>query len=65
MSQSQNNSQTLDVIFSKLNKVHPDLALQLALSGLSLNKGKMFEQVDCILALATIRELNKANIQVK
>lgn len=57
--------QTLDIIFKKLKEAHPDLALQIALSGISLNKSRVFEQVDCILALATIRELNKNNIQVR
>lgn len=50
---------SLESILKKLSIVHPDLALQIVLSGLIKNKQKSFEQIDCLLTVATIREIDK------
>jgi len=42
-----------------MTQVYPDLALQMALSGLCLNQDKMYDQIDCLLTVATLREMQK------
>jgi hypothetical protein len=53
------NKQSLNNIFNKMTRVYPDLALQMALSGLCLNQDKMYDQIDCLLTVATLREMQK------
>jgi hypothetical protein len=63
MQQKQSNggdvTERLENIINKLNKIYPDLAAQIVLSSLSLNKDKMFNQIDCILTIASLREFER------
>lgn len=59
MEQKTNLANRFGNIVEKLNKAYPDLALQIVLSSLISDKETMFRQIDCILLIASMREIER------
>jgi len=57
MEQNENLANRLGNIIIKLNRVHPDLAVQVVLSFFITDKELLHKQIDCILLIASMREI--------